>query len=244
MYVASQGNDTVPGTVSVIATASNAVIAQITVGLQPIAFGIFITPEVQSAPASGTSCNGVFNGTFMGDITVSAGQDCTFIDGGQVIGNVNVLPGGHFSGTGTKITKNVTISGPLTTWSMVRNTVGGNAQVQNIPDPPASPTNFMCGTTVNGDLQFQNNGTAVQIGSADPLICAGNTIGGNLQVNNNTSTVLIFDNVVGNDLQVGNNTGALDVVGNNVGGNLQCQGNSMLIMGGMNTAKQTEGQCN
>jgi hypothetical protein len=142
-------------------------------------------------------------------------------------------------------------------WSMVRNTVAGNLQItgsaptttpaaatiSSSTTTPASPTNFVCGTTINGNLQFDDNGTAVQIGSANPLICAGNTIGGLLEANNNTNTVFLFDNMVGGDMQVVNNTGALDVVGNNVSGNLQCQGNSMLIMGGMNTAKNTQGQC-
>lgn len=121
-------------------------------------------------------------------------------------------------------------------------TIGDNLQIQNIP--PGSASNFVCGSTVSGNLQFDNNGTAVQIGSNAPLICPGNTIGGNLEANSNTNSALIFDNSVRGNAQVDNNTGPVDVVGNSVGGNLQCQGNSMLIMGGMNTAKQTQGQCN
>jgi len=33
------------------------------------------------------------------------------------------------------------------------------------------------------------------------------------------------------------------VVGNTVGGTLQCQNNTMLILGGNNTARQKTGQC-
>jgi hypothetical protein len=44
--------------------------------------------------------------------------------------------------------------------------------------------------------------------------------------------------------QVDNNTGLLDVVGNRVRRNLRCLNNSMLIMGGGNTARQKIGQCN
>ena len=36
----------------------------------------------QPAPPSGTACNGVYNGTFNGDMTVSVGQNCTLISGG------------------------------------------------------------------------------------------------------------------------------------------------------------------
>ena len=75
------------------------------------------------------------------------------------------------------------------------------------------------------------------------MICAGNTITGQFEADNNTGTVLIFDNVVGQDMQVFKNTGLLDVVGNNIGGNLHCQNNSMLVMGGMNTAKNAQGEC-
>jgi YVTN family beta-propeller protein len=57
VYVANQGNDVEAGTVSVIATASNTVTATITVGLQPVALDVFISPEVMSVPASGTTCN-------------------------------------------------------------------------------------------------------------------------------------------------------------------------------------------
>jgi YVTN family beta-propeller protein len=264
VYVANEGNGTAAGTVSVIATESNAVTATIGVGLQPVAFGVFISPEVMSVPASGTTCNGVYSGTFTGNITVMTRQNCTFIDGGTVIGNVTVQPGGHFSSSGTKVQGNLTITGM---WSQVKNTqvIGdlsitgvsagtasasvlgntrvGSRQIQKIAASPASPTSLLCGTTVLGDLTFYNNGNSVQIGPANPLICAGNTITGNFAANNNTGTVLIFDNVVGQGMSVFKNTGLLDVVGNAIGSYLFCQYNSMLVMGGMNTAKYTLGQC-
>ena len=44
------------------------------------------------APASGTQCNGNYNGTFKGNLTISAGQNCTFISGG-VTGNIAVNGG-------------------------------------------------------------------------------------------------------------------------------------------------------
>jgi YVTN family beta-propeller protein len=262
VYVANEGNAVADGTVSVIATATNAVTAQITVGHQAVALGVFISPEVVPVPASGTTCNGVYSGTFTGNIVVSAGQNCTFIDGGTVIGNVTVKPGGNFSSSGTKIQGTLTISGM---WSQLQNTqISGDLQIVGSPASAttsvptispaaatisastamaANPTSFLCGTTVLGDLTFDNNGTDVQIGSANPIICAGNTITGQFEANNNTGTLLIFDNVVGRDMRVFKNTGLLDVVGNNVGGNLHCQNNSILVMGGMNTAKNTLGKC-
>jgi hypothetical protein len=94
------------------------------------------------------------------------------------------------------------------------------------------------------DLAFDGNGIAVQIGSNAPLICPGNKIGGNFVADSNTNSVLIFDNSVTGNMSVDNNTGPLDVVGNKVGGTLQCLNNTNLIMGGSNTAKKKQGQCN
>jgi YVTN family beta-propeller protein len=59
----------------------------------------------------------------------------------------------------------------------------------------------------------------------------------------NTAAVQIFDNSVGNNATALSNTGPLDVVGNKVGNILQCVGNTMLIMGGGNTAPIKQGQC-
>jgi hypothetical protein len=61
--------------------------------------------------------------------------------------------------------------------------------------------------------------------------------------NSNTNSALIFDNAV-SGIAVDNNTGLLDVVRNWVRRNLRCLNNSMLIMGGGNTARQKIGQCN
>jgi YVTN family beta-propeller protein len=69
-------------TVSVIATSSNTVIATIPVGSEPSAFGVFIPILVpQTAPVAGNRCNGIYNGTFSGNLSVSAGQDCIFLNG-------------------------------------------------------------------------------------------------------------------------------------------------------------------
>ena len=235
-------DSSIPGTVSVIATASSMVIATIPVGTTPTSFGIFIaTPVVRSAPLSGSLCNGVYDGLFAGNITVSAGQDCAFINGGQVTGNVTLVSG-NFVLTGATIGGNVTAKGGGTFTLGPAATVGGNLTIVDLP--PGSASNSVCGTTVLGNMTFDNNATAVQIGSADALVCAGNKIAGTVIVNSNTNSVLIFDNAAGGNATVNNNTGSLDVVGNNVSNNLQCLNNSMLIMGGGNAARLKTEQCN
>ena len=80
-----------------------------------------------------------------------------------------------------------------------------------------------CGSTVKGNLQFQNNGT-VEIGSASP--CAGNTIGGNLSVQKQThGSAIVVGNAVSGNLQ-DRNTALTQVFSNVVGKNLQCQNNN------------------
>jgi hypothetical protein len=56
------------------------------------------------APASGSPCNGNYNGTFNGSVTVWAGQNCAFFGGG-VNGNVTVS-GGHLALTNATVTRN------------------------------------------------------------------------------------------------------------------------------------------
>ena len=168
VYVANDASNNV----SVIATATNTVTATIPVGIWPVAFGVFIQlPVLQSAPASGSLCNGIYDGTFPGNITVSAGQDCAFLNGGRITGNVTVV-GGNFVLNGSSVGGNLTVNGGGTFTLGPAATVGGNLTIQNIPSGSAS--NSVCGTTVYGNILLKNDGTAVQIGSTAPLICAGN----------------------------------------------------------------------
>ena len=95
---------------------------------------------------------------------------------------------------------------------------------------------------MRGNLQFDNNGAGVQIGSASQSGCAGNAIGGTLELQNNTASVSVFNNVIGANLTDNNNTGTSRVFGNTVLQTLQCQGDAS-IMGGSNIAQQKQGQC-
>ena len=223
-------------------------------------------------PASGGACNGIYTGTFNGNVTVSASQTCHFTSGG-IIGNVTLNGGtfylsnaavrGNVQGSGgTLILANATVVGNVE----IRNggafsigpsvSINGNLQIQNLPAGPR--LNQICGVTVSGNLQFQNDGTAVQIGAASR--CAGNTIGGNLQVQNNAASTTLFNNTVGGNAQDQNSTAPTSVVGNTVGGNLQVQNNTAsvtvafnnvqrnlqcennpVISGGSNTASRNQG---
>ena len=200
--------------------------------------GVSFAPgTVEPGPNSGTTCNGVFNGTFSGNLTVSAGQNCIFV-GGTIEGNVQ-LSGGTLQLTNVAVDGNVQITGGGTFSIGPSATIGGNLEVHNIPVGAAQSQ--VCDSRINGNVQFQNNGTAVQIGSAFPA-CTGNTIGGNLEVQNNTGETRIFDNTVKGNLHDQDNTGSTQVFVNTIGGNLQCD-NDASITGGKNLAGNKQGQC-
>jgi len=220
-YLAAAGTSP---SVDVINTATNKVVATIplTSGSIPTAVAITPAPVAQTAPPSGTACNGTYDGTFTGNITVSNGQNCMFISGGKITGNVSVV-GGNFGLNGATVGSNLVINAG--SFTLTGATIGGNLGIVGIL--PDTASNSICGTTVLGNMKFDSNGTSVQIGSATPSSCAVNTIDGNFEAISNTNSALIFDNSVAGNMSVNTNTGPTDVVGNKVGRNLQCLGNTM-----------------
>jgi hypothetical protein len=181
-------------------------------------------------------CDTAYNGTFHGNVTVSSGLIC--IINATIVGNVQQT-GGQIRVVGSVVTGNVQINGDGKFTIGPGAIIKGNLQIQNLAGGLAQ--NQICDSMVLGDLQFQNNGTAVEIGSALPA-CAGNIVGGNLEVNNNTGSTAISDDIVVGNLQDHNNTAATRVFNNFVEHNLECQ-NNPAISGGGNSAKQKQGQC-
>ena len=192
-----------------------------------------------NALSSGSSCNGAYNGTFDGNLTITAGQNCT-LAGGTVTGNI-MQHGGSLTIGNSKVGGNVQIQGGGTFSIGPYAVIDGNLQIQDIPAGTA--LSQVCGATVLGNLQYQNNGTPVQIGALPPASCQGSTIGGNLQVQNNTASGTIVGNTVGGNLQDMSNTAPTQVFNNTVNGNLQCQSNSSITGGGNTAAGHKQGQC-
>ncbi len=94
----------------------------------------------------------------------------------------------------------------------------------------------VCGATINGNLQWQNNRAPVTIGGPG---CQGNQVGGNLQVQNNTMpsgysgpAATIEGNTVRGNLQSQNNTPPAVVSGNTVKGNTQTSQHLRLVARG------------
>jgi uncharacterized repeat protein (TIGR03803 family) len=200
-------------------------------------FQLVIAP-LQSRLGSGDLCNGVFNGVFNGNVTVSAGQNCVFVGGG-INGHVRVT-GGNLGLTGAVVGGNVSVLGGTFAFG-ARTTIGGNVFVHNLP--VSAVQSSICGTTVRGNISVDNDGSPLEIGSAAPQFCAGNTISGSLRVTNSLGPVLLLNNKVGGSLGVAANSGPLDVVGNTVTKALTCVANTDVILSGPNSAGQIQGQC-
>jgi hypothetical protein len=219
--------------------------------------GTYTITYTAAAPSAGNLCNGAYSGIFNGNITVSAGQVCVFVNG-AVNGNLDSI-GGNLQLVQTQIGNDVHITGGVFTITS-GTTVNGNLTIQKLPATPA--VNQVCGSTVMGDLIFQNNGAAILIGSDGPTTCAGNSVWGNLTIQGNSAPVSVTGNTVSNNLTVQNNSGSTVINGNTVGGNLidhnntganqlfadgiarnlLCQGNTA-ITGGGDTASFKQGQC-
>ncbi len=186
---------------------------------------------------SDNNCNGVYTGTYNGNINVSNGQTCTIenavITGSiQMTGGILVLSGDLINGT-----VNAQNGGIITVNNYTR--VTGNFQISNLPSVN-NALNQVCDSTFNGDVQIQNNKAPVQIGSGSSVTCGGNQISGDLQVQNNTGSTSIYNNAIGSSFQNQNNAGSTAIFNNIVTGTLQCQNNAQ-ISGGNNT--ETQNQC-
>ena len=160
----------------------------------------------------------MYNGTFQGNLTISAGQNCVFV-GGAINGNVR-LDGGNLSLTNVVVSGNVQLQGGGSFSIGPSATINGNLQAHNLPAGGAG--NQVCDSQITANLQYQNSGTPVEIGSGSPT-CTGNTIGGNIQFHNNNAQGLITNNSINGNLQCQNDTPAASGIAdsNTVGGQKQ-----------------------
>jgi YVTN family beta-propeller protein len=234
VFVANFGD----GTVSVIATTTNTVVATMTGFSGPVAIAI-ATPSVQSAPKSGHSCNGVYSGIFNGSIHVLAGQSCTFINGGQITGSVRV--------EGNFVLQDAMVGGVVGIESTGTFKIGPAAMLGSsliVEATVPGSTSWLCGATIAGATYYMANGANMQIGSANPLLCAGNRFGQQIYIAGNSGAILAFNNSAAHNMRVMGNTGPLDVVNNVVSGIFVCLHNTDPIMlGGNKAPNRGMGQC-
>ena len=219
----------------------------------------YLTPLANLPLSSGQTCNGIFNGTFAGDVSVSANQNCAFTDLCEIKGNVTIN-GGSFNLTCAvdgSVTENggslvlgpsasvggyVQISGTSTLALGPGAAVGGNLQINSLS--AGLPQGTVCGTQVNGNLQVQKNASPIEIGGTAAQGCVGNAVGGNLLVDANTAAIWIDNNIVNGALHVDNDTATTHVSGNSVGKDLECQSDNTVTHTALNMVQgQNHGQC-
>ena len=168
------------------------------------------------APVSGTTCNGNYNGTFTGTITVSAGQNCAFYAGG-VSGSISVN-GGNLLLAGATVTGNMSIQGGAAFGIGPGTTINGNLSIVNVAGAAASQ---ICQSSVGGNLQVSNNSIPIAIGLPETS-CSPNSFGKNVEIQGNRAPIAFN--------------------GNTVAKSLSCSKNAS-ISGGGNTADKKTGQC-
>ena len=201
-----------------------------------------IPPAGFPALSAGNACDGTFSGSFTGDINISDGQNCTLVNG-NITGNIQ-QHGGSLTLTGTTVDGSVNVHGHSAFSSSALSTILGdlivNGEGDNTVVNPSS--NQVCGTIVAGNLHVLGYAIALQIGSNDDTICAGNLVGGDLNVNGNKAPISVLNNVVAGDFHATGNRGTTAIFSDIVTGSLQCQANASLTGGG-NNAQQKLGQC-
>jgi len=182
-----------------------------------------------SVSADDTVCTSNLGLVTVDNVFVPAGSVCNLF-GTTVTGNVEVegalvARADAFTGTPTTIDGNVQ-GDPAQVVIVIEGTVvEGSIQVKLTASLPfEGATNFICGSTIRGDVQFQDNARIIEIGGGDCGFFGGsNTVDGNVQVEKNTGGASIVGNTIGGDLQCKDNTpAAVDGGQVSIGGNDEC----------------------
>jgi hypothetical protein len=168
----------------------------------------------------GTTCNnGPTKGTIRGNVTVSAGQNCSYKNC-EIMGSLTVN-GGTASLDTCQVDDGITvIAGTL---SFVNSSAESNVGI--------SQASFF---NVGPDAQIQGNLTIQKLGPNNSGTVCDTQVQGNVSVNNNMSTMPI---------QIGETT-QTNCAGNVIQGNLSCAGNTKTPISGSNKVQgSVQGQC-
>ncbi len=170
---------------------------------------------------SGSNCNGVYTGAFIGNVTVTSGQTCNMVS--------------------ASVTGNITLTGG--SLAIGYSAIGGNLQIQNLlpgPTPICGPA-----TPVPPGPAAPPLAPAVPpLGPPAPAPCAGNQVGGTLAISNSAiggnvqvqggGTFSIGPSAaIGGNLQIQNipsGTGQSQICDTSVRGNLQFQNNGAPVL--------------
>lgn len=184
---------------------------------------LYTPPNSLPTLEAGTDCNGTFSGTFNGDLFISSGQSCTFVnatiagdiflDGGQFVisdsrikGNLQIVDNSRF-----KIGPNMTIDQDVQISSLERSNM-----------PVNIPPNQICDTSIYGDLiAVDLSHVGLQIGS-DSTNCPGNYIYENFSMQRNRVPIKLYKNKILKTMTCEGNTSITGAFNNAVRKEFQC----------------------
>jgi hypothetical protein len=177
----------------------------------PIQTGLSDGNPKEEADQPGQSCNnGTANtGVINGNVTVSAGEQCTYTSPCEIQGNLTI--------NGGSVWLNCAVDGNLTDNAGMLVLASSAHVFGNIQISQASTFTLGPGVLIDGNLQIQNV-PGTQLGA----VC-GTTVKGNVQVTTNASPI-----------QIGEKAGQTNCPGNTISGNLVCTGNHPVPTSGMN----------
>jgi len=191
--------------------------------------------SIGAAMADTITCTSVCNfgsNAVLDNLNVKSGGIAT-LDGTLVTGNIVVEDGGALY-----LINDVNVEGNVQSFggsaiSVLDAVVGGSIQIKN------TPRIRIDGTTMQGDLQLEENDSTV-----DGTSIASNMIGGNLQLYKNDFSGrvahLSANNILGNLQLVENRGGTINVTGNHVESAAQCSDNDSQITGSGNDVGDLE----
>lgn len=175
-------------------------------------------PDTIKSLTAGSACNGTFSGTFHGNITISVGQICKFING-KINGNVEnhrgtlILIKSLVTGNVASHNANSFIIGPYSA-------INGNLEIER--GAASNVSSQICDSFMYGNVSLESITANVQIGSTNAAVCGGNVIAKNFSVENNAGNLMLFNNTVT--------------------GNMSCEHNSS-ISGSGNVARKKQNTC-
>jgi hypothetical protein len=195
-------------------------------------------PSAAQAGDNDVECTGAPQfvvGPQRGNVVVRSGADC-IIFRADVDGNVKVEPGGRLQVVFSTIRGSIQSDGGrrvhVTGDPTGASTVHGDITVKNAPVPAvASDFHTVRGTTITGNVQFEENKVRVEVVANVvllpfplPPLFIPNEAEGNMQFYKNTGTGQVSGNTIEGNLQCKDNAPPFVAGGNAVGGNTECPG--------------------
>lgn len=197
-------------------------------------------PSAAQAGDNDVECNATRTvaGPERGNVVVRSGADC-LIFRADVEGNVKVEPGGRLQVLFSTIRGSIQSDGGRRVHVFGDpngpSNVHGDITVKNAPDPDL-PSDFhtVRGTTIEGNVQFEENKVRVEVVAniiliSPPLLppifsVTPNVATGNMQFYKNTGSGQVSLNRIEGNLQCRDNVPQFMASGNMVGGNTECPG--------------------